>query len=197
MIERIRHIARLAALDGKRLNQHLPEFAAWLLFAASHLSARGVGRPVVVEIGILDGAQRRFYEELLGAEYIGLDIDPKAPAEIRGRSSDPRTAQALRERLGGRPIDVLFIDGLHTYEGAKADFEIYGAMTRHLVALHDIHTPKLHPGDPVEVYRLWAEILEGNRTDTIVEIRHHNPRRPEEFNGRPLGIGVLVKGGAA
>jgi hypothetical protein len=181
--------------DRLRLNQHVPEWRAFLEYVAGYLRAREVLRPVIVEIGILDGAQRRFYEELLGAEYIGIDINPISPATISGDSAVPGTVDELKKRLGGWPIDLLFIDGLHTYAGAKSDYEIYGPLTKHLIAIHDIHTPKLWPGDPVDVARLWTEILKTNKTDTIITIQHHNPRRPEEFNGRPLGIGLIVKGG--
>jgi hypothetical protein len=179
--------------DGKRLNQHIPEWKAYLELAAGYFKARAISRPVVVEIGILDGAQRRFYEQILGAEYVGIDVNPKAPADIHGDSTAPGTLAKLNARLAGRPIDLLFIDGLHTYAGVKADYEIYGPLVRHIIAIHDIHTPKLTPADSVDVARLWNEILATNTTDTIITIQRHNPRRPEEFNGRPLGIGIIVK----
>jgi hypothetical protein len=181
--------------DGKRLNQHVPEWKAYLEFAAGYFKARGIARPLVVEVGILDGSQRRFYETLLGAEYVGIDVNPKSPADIIGDSAAPGTIAKLKASLAGRQIDLLFIDGLHTYAGAKADYANYGPLTRHIVAIHDIHTPKLGPGDPVDVARLWNEILAENKADTIVTIQRHNPRRPDEFNGRPLGIGIIVKDG--
>jgi hypothetical protein len=196
MIDRFKDLTESATAAGKRLNQHVPEYQAFLEYAAAYFRIRGIEHPLVVEIGILDGAQRRFYELLLGAEYIGIDINPSSPADIIGDSAAAETVFLLQERLAGRPIDLLFIDGLHTYAGAKGDYTTYGPLTRHLIALHDIHTPKLYPSDPVDVSRLWAEILATNREDTLVTIQHHNPRRPEEFNGRPLGIGVIVKGGA-
>ena len=179
--------------DGKRLNQHVPEWKAYLEFAAGYFKARGIARPLVVEVGILDGSQRRFYETLLGAEYVGIDVNPKSPADIIGDSAAPGTIAKLKASLAGRQIDLLFIDGLHTYAGAKSDYEIYGPLTRHVIAIHDIHTPKLTPADSVDVARLWNEILAENKSDTIVTIQRHNPRNPKEFNGRQLGIGIIVK----
>lgn len=183
--------------DGIRLNQHIPEWRTFLEYVSGYFLARNITHPVVVEIGILDGAQRRFYETLLWAKYIGIDSGTEgsmigAP-DIAGDSRLPKTVEELKSRLSGRAIDLLFIDGLHTYEAVKSDYETYGPLTRHLIALHDVHTPKLHPGDSVDVARLWGEILATNKTDTIITIQHHNPRRPEEFNGRPLGIGVIIK----
>ena len=185
--------------DGIRLNQHSPEWKAFLEYASGYFLARNITHPVVVEIGILDGAQRRFYETLLWAEYIGIDSGREdsmigAP-DIAGDSRLPATVEELKARLCGRPIDLLFIDGLHTYEAVKSDYEIYGPLTQHIIALHDIHTPKLGPNDSVDVMRLWNEILATNKSDTLITIQHHNPRPPEEFNGRPLGIGLIVKDG--
>jgi len=185
-------------IEEKRLNQHIPEWRAFLELASGYFTAHGIMRPIIVEIGILDGAQRRFYENLLNAEYIGIDSGMEGTMmgnpDIAGDSRLPETLEKLKARLAGRMIDLLFIDGLHTYEGVKSDYEIYGPMTKHIIAFHDIHTPKLYPGDSVDVARLWGEILATNKTDTIITIQHHNPRHPEEFNGRPLGIGLVIKG---
>ena len=193
MIKQIMDLVASVERDGKRLNQHLPEWAAYLEYVKGYLLLHGITKPIVVEIGILDGAQRRFYEELFGAEYIGLDIDPNAPADIRGDSGTKAVFDQLKKRLNGRMIDVLFIDGLHTYEGVKADYDLYAPLTKHIVAVHDIHTPKLVPGDTVDVIRWWRELLSKNTEDTVIIIQHHNPRPLHVFNGRPLGIGLIVK----
>lgn len=182
-------------VEGKRLNQHTPEYQAFLEYAAGYFATHGIVRPIVVEIGILDGAQRRFYKNLLNAEYIGIDIDVNNHPDIVGDSMLPSTAERLTRRLGGQMIDLLFIDGWHTYDAVKSDYEIYGPMTRHIIAIHDIHTPPLDANDPVDVRRLWNEILAENKADTIIAIQHHNPRRADEFNGRALGIGLVMKGG--
>jgi len=180
-------------VEEKRLNQHIPEWRAFLEYAQGYFAAHGIAHPVVVEIGILDGAQRRFYKNILNAEYIGIDIDVNNHPDIAGDSALPSTAERLTRRLGGQMIDLLFIDGWHTYQAVKSDYEIYGPLTRHIIAIHDIHTPPLAPDDPVDVRRLWNEILAGNKTDTLITIQRFNPRKPEEFNGRPLGIGLVIK----
>jgi 2-keto-3-deoxy-L-rhamnonate aldolase RhmA len=36
----------------------------------------------------------------------------------------------VKEVLGGQPLDYLFIDGDHTYEGVRKDFEMYGPLVR-------------------------------------------------------------------
>jgi hypothetical protein len=182
-------------IEEKRLNQHVPEWRTFLEYAQGYFAAHGITRPIIVEIGILDGAQRRFYKNILNAEHVGIDIDANNRPDIIGDSQKLETRKKLEVWLAGRKIDLLFIDGWHTYEAVKSDYEMYGPLTRHIIAIHDIHTPPLDAGDPVDVRRLWNEILVTNKTDTIITIQHHNPRRLDEFNGRPLGIGVIVKDG--
>jgi len=76
---------------------------------------------------------------------------------IRGNSHDPGVFDGVRQLLDGS-LDLLFIDGDHTYEGAKQDFETYGKLVRPggMVALHDIaEHPRKFGGT---VHRFWAEI---------------------------------------
>lgn len=47
---------------------------------------------------------------------------------VRGNSQRPETLTRVQQELGDRPVDLLFIDGDHTFEGVKRDFELYGAL---------------------------------------------------------------------
>jgi len=177
-----------------RLNQHVPEFQTFLQLSDAILRSNSVEKPVVVEIGILDGSQKEFYEQLLNAEYIGIDINPNSSADIIGDSGSVDTVHKLLDLLDDRTPDLVFIDGLHTYDGVKADYEMYAPLANYIIGVHDILTPKLTPRDSVDVARFWKEVWEENKDDTIVTIRHHNSRPANVFNGRPLGIGVVIKG---
>jgi hypothetical protein len=106
---------------------------------------------------------------------------------IRADSHDDRTVADVQDRLGGRKLDFLFIDGDHSYEGVKRDLNIYSPLVRSggLVAFHDIFP--LAPGtgdgleDPGDVWRFWAELdVEGKRE--FVD--------PESHGG--MGIGVIT-----
>jgi predicted O-methyltransferase YrrM len=79
---------------------------------------------------------------------------------LREDSHSLDTREHVRKLLAGRTIDFLFIDGDHTYAGARRDFEIWSELVTpggH-VAFHDIlRAPE---GSECEVDRLWAELKE-------------------------------------
>jgi len=77
---------------------------------------------------------------------------------LRVDSHLPATRDRLKAALPPEGIDFLFIDGDHTYEGVKADFEMYSPLVRcgGLVAFHDICT---HPPEAkCDVDKFWREI---------------------------------------
>ena len=86
---------------------------------------------------------------------------------IRG---DSKTAPIVNQVKGlfPRGIEFIFLDGDHTYEGARADFEIYFPMLAKggVLAMHDIAS---HPSMPsVQVERLWREIKLRYKTDELI-----------------------------
>lgn len=74
-----------------------------------------------------------------------------------GRSDDPGIKDAALELLDGN-IDFLFIDAVHTYEGAKYDFQTYGPFVNPggVIVLHDLVAPSFSPH--IQVWQLWREI---------------------------------------
>ena len=100
---------------------------------------------------------------------------------MRRDSHDPRTLEEVRRILGDEKVDFLFIDGDHTYEGVKRDFEMYSPLVKEggIVAFHDIcpHPPETK----CEVSKFWNEVKQKYRHVEIVE----------DWNQKWAGIGVL------
>jgi cephalosporin hydroxylase len=77
---------------------------------------------------------------------------------IQADSHSSVTRACAEVALAGDKIDVLFIDGDHTYAGVKADFDLWSPLVRPggLVIFHDILPHKHVAG--CEVDRLWGEL---------------------------------------
>jgi predicted O-methyltransferase YrrM len=101
---------------------------------------------------------------------------------LRGDSHSAESRARVQELFAGQPLDFLFIDGDHTYDGAKADFLHYGPRVRAggLIGFHDI----VHRDDDptIAVDRLWAELRERYETQSLIA--------PADA-GRRIGIGLL------
>lgn len=100
---------------------------------------------------------------------------------LRRDSHDPATLDQVKGVLKGGKVDFLFIDGDHTYEGVKKDFEMYSPMVkrRGLIAFHDI-CAKL-PGTGCEVDKFWGKIKHAYQCTEIVK----------DWKQGWAGIGVL------
>lgn len=101
---------------------------------------------------------------------------------LRRDSQRAETRDEVAALLAGSPIDFLFIDADHRYDGVRRDYELYAPLVRPggLIGFHDIY-PNTRDAT-IQVDRLWREIrASGARTEEIV----HEP-----YTGR-YGIGLL------
>lgn len=100
---------------------------------------------------------------------------------LRADSHLAGTRAMLQAILPPEGIDFLFIDGDHTYQGVKADFEMYSPLVRRggLIALHDIcrHPPEMD----CHVDEFWRELQQQYKTTEIIE----------NANQSGFGIGVV------
>lgn len=99
---------------------------------------------------------------------------------LRADSHAISTLENLTKLLKGAPIDFLFIDGDHTYEGIKRDWEMYSPLVRRggLIAVHDIATNY----ETIQVKKFWDEV----KSDFSCKEYAVDPK------GR-YGIGVIFK----
>lgn len=100
---------------------------------------------------------------------------------IRGNSHSEKSMSAVKNIIKEQPLDFLFIDGDHSYSGAKTDFLMYSPLVRKggVIAFHDICKG---PYDSAgEVNKFWNEV---KKSYNFEEIIHSNQQEG-------YGIGVL------
>jgi len=111
----------------------------------------------------IDFPDRRFgggYPKWRGILYRAFALPGQRIYLLRADSHNRETLEQVKRILDGNGIDFLFIDGDHTYEGVKKDFEFYSPLVKKggIIALHDI---VVHPPDTgCEVSKFWNEIKE-------------------------------------
>lgn len=90
---------------------------------------------------------------------------------LRADSHAPETLSALRNILGHRRLDLLFIDGDHSYAGVRTDFELYSPLVRPggLVAFHDVAE---HEDTTCQVSRFWEEAKQRYPHSEVIRDRH-------------------------
>jgi cephalosporin hydroxylase len=92
----------------------------------------------------------------------------------------PATVELIRKLLAGRSLDFLLIDGDHSYEGVKRDFEMYAPLVTPggLIAFHDI-VPR-RP-EPCGVPQFWQELKKNRPVTECVA----------DWNQSGYGIGLV------
>jgi len=170
------------------LAQDMSEWKAYLEFMKGYFKNRDIIKPVVVEIGVMHNAQKPYYEELMNAEHIGIDINPNCAPDILGDSHESETVSRLYRRLKGRKIDLLFIDGNHSYDNVKQDYELYGPLTEHVVAFHDICATVNS-----DVLRFWQELSRANGYLAIAFNRCNTSVSVADNKFIDMGIGLIIK----
>ena len=159
---------------------------------------------VVCEIGTAEGGTNFLLSHAVSSvcQIIGVDLYVHNKAKLKyfsrsglhqtyfqGSSYSPEMCAKVEQFLDGEKIDLLFIDGDHSYEGVKRDFELYSPFVNEngLIIFHDIipdYKTKLnqdtgrYAGDvPV----LWNKVKKN--------YKHHEFVENKDQDG--LGIGLI------
>ena len=138
------------------------------LFLFAQVAAPGA---TLVSLDLPSGLYRGRQDAAHDRLYRGFARDGQRVEIVRGDSHDPATLAAVRTALRGADVDFLFIDGDHSYEGVKQDFEMYAPLVRSggLIGLHDIVPYPELPEAVGGVPDFWRELAAGHRTEDLVE----------------------------
>jgi hypothetical protein len=150
-----------------------------------------------VEIGVRFGTSLQL--ALPGTTCVG--IDPAAElrypvprrAEVFNMTSDDFFAtHDLHEVLGGRPVDVAFIDGMHWFEYALRDFANIEAACApgSVVFLHDCYPIDEESAARERSTKLWS----GDVWKTILALRDLRPDlEVVTLDAKPTGLAMVTR----
>ena len=136
---------------------------------------------MIISIDLPGGRFGGGYSEWRNSLYKSFAIRKQTIHLVREDSHAPATLNMVKKILEGRKLDFLFIDGDHTYNGVKTDFEMYGRLVRKggIISFHDVCP---HPSQTgCEVNKLWCEIKDEYKHIEIVR----------DWKQGWAGIGVL------
>lgn len=135
------------------------------LFLLSRLASENA---LIISIDLPGGPFGRGYQQWKTRLYRSFARGDQDIQLIRKDSHNEETLQIALRTLGGRKLDFLLIDGDHSYQGVRRDFEMYSQLVRDggMIAFHDI-IPHVRPD--AGVHRFWAEIKGGHNTVEIVQ----------------------------
>ncbi len=111
------------------------------------------------------------------------------------------TLKTLKGILGGREIDLLYLDGDHSYAGIKSDYERYEPLVAKdgIIGIHDIWEipdPEAVPYWTQEAPVFWRELAPKVNSREIID----QSFPPAQWNGRearsrlwpPIGLGLVL-----
>jgi cephalosporin hydroxylase len=182
MPSEISSLLRLLEAERLRTVLEIGTASGGTLFLLTRVAAPDA---LLVSVDLRRGPFGGGYPAWRGRLYRSFAREGQRVELVRGDSHAEDTRKRIRSLLQGRTLDLLFVDGDHTYEGVRRDFTDYAPLVRSggLIAFHDIVPggPGKH-GDPGSVPRFWSE-LRASHPDATELV--------EDWEWGSCGIGVI------
>jgi predicted O-methyltransferase YrrM len=150
-----------------------------------------------VEIGVRFGTSLQL--ALPGTTCVGIDPAaelrypvPRRAEVFNMKSDDFFATHDLREVLGGRPVDVAFIDGMHWFEYALRDFANIEAACSpgSVVFVHDCYPIDAASAARERTTKLWS----GDVWKTILALRELRPDlHVVTLDAKPTGLAMITR----
>ncbi|OAD20179.1 O-methyltransferase-like protein [Candidatus Thiomargarita nelsonii] len=147
----------------------------------------------ILEIGLSVGGTFEVWSRLASEEFIMVGVDLEVPQLLEQSFPALSSGQKLEIVIGDshsldtfekvkakfpNGVDFLFIDGDHSYNGVKQDYEMYSQLVNQggRIMLHDINPDwhQLYGQDCIEdsgqVYQFWQEVKKQRvKTEEVID----------------------------
>jgi cephalosporin hydroxylase len=135
---------------------------------------------IIISIDLPRGKYGGGYQEWKIDLFKSFSLSKQKMFLIRGNSHEIKSLNRVKKILKGNKLDLLYIDGDHSYEGAKRDFEMYKPLIKKggIIAVHDIVPIK---NIEYNVEKFWNEIKDMYDYEEIVE----------DWNQNLAGFGII------
>ncbi len=161
-------------------------------------AVQSINPKTILEIGTCNGGTFFIWANLASELAITCDLNkskirdelyqlfppPDSKCKIIPLAGDSHKQEFLatvKNKLNGKQVDFLFIDGDHTEEGVRSDYNMYSPLVRSggIIAFHDILEKQPIPGN--QVFYFWEEIKKTTKTEEFVK----------DYAQTGFGIGII------
>lgn len=167
-LQKPEELQRLVELLGDRKPMNVLEIGTchggtlWLWCQLAHPHAQ------IVSVDLPDGPYGGGYPTSAVPKLLSYGNDHQWIQLFQGDSHDEKMLKSVKGFLAGRKIDLLFIDGDHTFEGVKRDWVMYSPLVSEegLIIFHDIVEHTADPG--CQVAPFWNELKKIHNTEEFI-----------------------------